>query len=289
MSNGSKLSLSIDITGANPPAPKSGARLNGVETDLKANADGSVTITAADIEGLPSPIILSLPFEGSGSSHVGVLKKDGRDIIIPFSRQGSVAMLISEPGTYGVKMNKKSYADTSGHWAADTIDFIAAREIYSGVGDGLFDPDGGMTRAMFSQVLANIERADLTAYKASRFADVEDGAWYAAAVEWAADKGIVSGYGDGLYGPDDLITRGQMAVMLGNYLKFKSISLKKADDYTPFADDGSISPWAKEAVADMRRYGLIAGVGDNRFAPLDTANRASVAQLLRNFIESYIE
>jgi len=129
---------------------------------------------------------------------------------------------------------------------------------------------------------------DLSNFKVSRFSDVGDGLWYTAAVEWAAFIGIVSGYGGGLYGPNDLITREQMAVILNNYMKYKSISLKKDEAYIPFADDADISPWARDAVADMKRYGLIVGVGGNRYAPLETANRASVAQIFKNFIELYI-
>jgi hypothetical protein len=109
-------------------------------------------------------------------------------------------MLVTGPGTYGVINNKKAFNDTSGHWASNTIDFITAREIYSGVGDNRFDPNGSMTRAMFAQALANIEHASLTPHTAltphttSRFTDVPANTWYTAAVEWAADKGIVSAY-----------------------------------------------------------------------------------------------
>ncbi|MDR1538213.1 MAG: hypothetical protein LBU32_09515 [Clostridiales bacterium] len=80
-----------------------------------------------------------------------------------------------------------------------------------------------------------------------------------------------------------------MAVILNNYMRYKGIALKKENDYIPFADDGSIGSWAKEAVTDMKLCGLIAGVGDNRYSPLDTANRASVEQMFKNFIEAYIK
>jgi hypothetical protein len=197
-------------------------------------------------------------------------------------------ILVSEPGTYGVKNNNKTFTDINGHWAADAIDFATSHELFSGVGGNKFDPNGSMTRAMFAQVLANLDNADLTSYTTSRFTDVPTGQWYSAAVEWAADKGLVSGYGGGLFGPNDLITREQMAVLLNNYLKYKGITLKKGE-YIPFADEKDVSSWAKEAVADMKRYGLMVGVGNNTYAPLDTVNRASVAQVFKNFIESFIK
>lgn len=65
--------------------------------------------------------------------------------------------------------------------------------------------------------------------------------------------------------------------------------LEKEDEYVPFADDSSISSWAKDAVAAMKQYGLITGVGNNTYDPLNTANRASVAQILKNLIEAYIK
>lgn len=290
------LSITIETSTIEPEDEKPGSDgvpilLNGKESTLKLNADGSVTISEDDLKELTMPVLLTIPFKDGGNSHVGVLKKDGQDIIIPFSvyRNESMIILVSEPGTYSVINNGKTFTDISGHWAANTIDFITARAIYSGVGNNKFDPDGGMTRAMFAQVLANIEGADLTAYGASRFTDVENGSWYAAAVEWAADNGIVDGYGNNLFGPNDLITREQMAVMLYNYIKYKGIVLEKEDEYVPFADDSSISPWAKEAVAAMKQYGLITGVGNNTYDPLSTASRASVAQILKNLIEAYIK
>lgn len=290
------LSITIETSTIEPEDEKPGSDgvpilLNGKESTLKLNADGSVIISEDDLKELTMPVLLTIPFKDGGNSHVGVLKKDGQDIIIPFSvyRNESMIILVSEPGTYSVINNGKTFTDISGHWAANTIDFITARAIYSGVGNNKFDPDGGMTRAMFAQVLANIEGADLTAYGASRFTDVENGSWYAAAVEWAADNGIVDGYGNNLFGPNDLITREQMAVMLYNYIKYKGIVLEKEDEYVPFADDSSISPWAKEAVAAMKQYGLITGVGNNTYDSLSTASRASVAQILKNLIEAYIK
>lgn len=67
------------------------------------------------------------------------------------------------------------------------------------------------------------------------------------------------------------------------------VSLKKADNYASFADDVNVSSWTKEAVIDMRCYGLIAGKGDNKYAPLDIVNRASAVQIFKNFIEFYIK
>lgn len=264
--------------------------VNGRIANVKTNADGSVTVTAADLAGLSPPVLLAMPFGKKGITYTGILKKDGQSVIIPFSayKNDSMVMLVSGPGEYGAINNKKTFTDTSMYWAADTINFIASREIFSGIGDSKFDPEGGMTRAMFATVLSRLDGADLSNYMVSSFTDVYADTWYGAPIAWAADNGIVSGYGGGLFGPDDLITREQMAVMLRNYIRYKGIVLEK-NDYVPFADDEAVSPWAKDAVIDIRRFGLISGVGDNMYAPHDTANRASVAQVFMNFIHAYIK
>lgn len=290
MSGGSNPVLTVTVeSGASQVTEGDGILLNGKETELKLNPDGSVTINEEDISELSKPVILTLPYKDGGNSHVGVLKKDGQDVVMPFSvyKDNAMIILISEPGTYGVINNKKNFNDIDGHWAVNTIDFISSRGIFSGIGDEIFDPNGGMTRAMFATVLSKLDGADLSGYKTSAFTDVDINMWYGPAIAWAADKGIISGYGDGLFRPDDLITREQMAVMLRKYMQYKGINLD-AKEYAEFADDDKISSWAKEAVADMKRYGLIAGVGNNLYAPQDTANRASVGQIIMNFIYAYI-
>ena len=72
---------------------------------------------------------------------MGVLKKDGQDVVMPFSvyKDNAMIILISEPGTYGVINNKKNFNDIDGHWAVNTIDFISSRGIFSGIGDEIFD------------------------------------------------------------------------------------------------------------------------------------------------------
>lgn len=290
MSEGVNPMLTITVeSGTTSVSEGDGVLLNGKEAALKLNPDGSVTITEKDILELSKPVILTLPLKDGGNSYVGVLKKDGKDILIPFSvyKENAMIILVSEPGTYGVINNKKNFDDIDGHWAANTIEFISARAIFSGVGDNKFEPNGSMTRAMFATVLSNLDGADLSDYKTSPFTDVDINTWYGPAVAWAADKGIILGYGAGQFRPDDLITREQMAVMLRNYMQYKGIDLK-ATEYVEFADEAKINSWAKDAVKDMKRFGLIAGVGNNIYAPQDTANRASVAQIIMNFITKYI-
>jgi len=112
-----------------------------------------------------------------------------------------------------------------------------------------------------------------------------DDMWYADAVNWAAANGIVSGYGNGLYGPNDEITREQMAAMLYNYTKFIKADLPEKR-VGAFVDDTKISSWAKEAVDAMYSAEILNGKGNNDFDPLGRAIRAEVVTMMMNFLEA---
>ncbi|HPD00538.1 MAG TPA: X2-like carbohydrate binding domain-containing protein, partial [Acetivibrio sp.] len=112
MSGGNNPVLTVTVeSGVSPVTEGDGVLLNGKETNLKFNPDGSVTINEEDISELSKPVILTLPYKDGGNSHAGVLKKDGQDVVMPFSvyKDNTMIILISEPGTYGVVNNKKNF------------------------------------------------------------------------------------------------------------------------------------------------------------------------------------
>ncbi|MCL2816367.1 MAG: S-layer homology domain-containing protein, partial [Oscillospiraceae bacterium] len=141
--------------------------------------------------------------------------------------------------------------------------------------------------AMFAQVLANIERVDLSVYTTSRFTDVSVGAWFTPAVEWAAAMGIVNGYGGGRFGPEDNITREQMAVMLMNYVNYKGYELPTRVT-TDFNDETSIALWAYDAVKRVQAAGIVSGKPGNIYDPQGLATRAEVATIFTNYINAYV-
>lgn len=199
---------------------------------------------------------------------------------------GMVKMALSHLSKYVINYNKVTFDDVSDSaWYAESIGFVAARNIFNGVSVDRFEPNGPMTRAMFAQAIANLEGADIGNYHISPFDDVAKEAWYNPAVSWAAEKGIVNGMGGGKFAPNLKITREQMAVMLNNYINYKAITLVTVSDNS-FVDEADISSWAKTAVDKMQSYGIVSGMGDNRFVPKDTANRAQVATIFANFVRA---
>ena len=117
------------------------------------------------------------------------------------------------------------------------------------------------------------------------FSDVAGEAWYTEAIRWATSQGIVGGYGNGTFGPNDPITREQLVVMLWRY------SGSPVADSTElnFNDEAEISGYALEALRWAVENGILNGYGDGRLGPQGQATRAQVAQMLKNFIENQEE
>ena len=171
-------------------------------------------------------------------------------------------------------------------WYYDSVRTVWEHDLFTGTSPTTFDPQGTMTRAMFVQVLANMESVDLSAYRnqAPTFGDTLPTQWYFAAVEWAASQGLVSGVGNGNFAPSRAITRQEMAVMLNNYITSRNIEIPQAQT-APFTDQNGISEWAINAVSAIQSAGIISGHPDGRFAPQDTATRAEVATIFARYIE----
>ncbi len=191
---------------------------------------------------------------------------------------------------YAVGYNNVTFADIEKHWAQKNIEFLAAREIIKGKAANVFDPDGQVTRAEFVTMLAN-SMDDITVAGAASagFDDVAAAAWFADFVNWAVAKGIVSGYGDGKFGPNDLITREQMAVMADKFLQAMQADLNVVKDASQFTDQDKINSWAAASVSKMQQAGIINGRTDGSFAPQGTSTRAEAATVIKGYIEALLQ
>lgn len=148
-----------------------------------------------------------------------------------------------------------------------------------------------ITRALEDNYDQIAKRDNYVSYIASRPRAQRAGAhaYYAPYVNWAAKTGIVSGTTDTTFAPDTNINREQMAVIMKNYAVKLGYTVPKALEAVTFADNASISSWAKEAVKSMQQAGILAGKTNNRFDPAGTATRAEVATVLRRFVEIVID
>ena len=166
-------------------------------------------------------------------------------------------------------------------WYADAVTYVRDNGLMSGTSDTTFTPGGTMTRGMLVTTLyrmagsPSLENEDL----GYPFADVPGDAWYADGVYWARLAGVVGGYSEDQFGPDDPVTREQIAAILWRYAGSPA-----AESGTDFADEGSISAYATQAVDWARANGIVNGVEDNRFLSQSSATRAQVATILRNYL-----
>ncbi|WP_053956389.1 S-layer homology domain-containing protein [Inediibacterium massiliense] len=178
-----------------------------------------------------------------------------------------------------------TFKDIANHWAKDDIEFVTARGIFSGTGEGKFSPNMSMTRGMFVTVLGKLAKAEVSGYKDSGFADVKIDTYYMPYIEWANKNGIVNGISVTNFAPDQSITREQMAVIMANYSKTIGFELPQVNKENTFADNAKISSYAKTAVKQMQMAGILAGKDNNRFDPQGIATRAEVSAVLKCFVE----
>jgi len=186
---------------------------------------------------------------------------------------------------------------TQDDWFYDYVYYMWENKLMNGISDTLFNPNGAVTRGMVVTVLYRMEGEPDVDGLDNPFTDVALGQYYSNAVIWAADKGIVLGYDESTYGPNDNVTREQLAAILHRYentLGEVPALPDDTDDETDddavaapaFADEGSISGYAKPSVEALVMQGVINGKPDNKFDPKGIATRAEFAAMLYRYLEA---
>ena len=196
------------------------------------------------------------------------------------SRAQLAQILFNKEGRPGVNY-LLTFPDVAGEaWYTEAVRWAASQGIAGGYGNGLFGPNDNLSRAQFAQILFNREGRPVVNYLL-QYGDVAEGAWYTEAIRWATSQGIVGGYGNGMFGPNDNITREQLAVMLWRYAG----SPAATDKELHFTDADKASGYALEALRWAVENGILNGYGDGRLGPQGLATRAQVAQMLMNFLK----
>lgn len=181
-------------------------------------------------------------------------------------------------------------SDTGEHWAKDAITFVAARELFGGVGDGRFDPDGTMTRAMLVTVMGRLAMVKPTEDVTISFTDVEKDAWYAPYVAWATENKLVGGVGNNLFAPDRAVTRAELTTILYKYAQFAGFATDAPEiDLSTFKDLELVPNWATESMRWAVSQNIISGKTGNLLDPQGNATRAEVAVVIKRFIDKILE
>lgn len=176
-------------------------------------------------------------------------------------------------------------ADYSTHWAKDYIEQVLSAGYVDLDGNGNYSPNTNVTRRVFVTGFARMEGVSAAGATQSAFSDVAANDADAAYIAWASENGIVNGKGEGVFAPNDSITREEMAAMIYRYMTYKGYSVSNTTQ--AFADADSISAWAKDAVFAVQSAGIINGKGDNKFDPKNTATRAEYAVILVKFADVF--
>ena len=239
---------------------------------------GSVTITATytDTEGNEKSASVKVTVKKASTTTAGNdgTTSGGGPGIIAGGNVGTV----TTPNTDS--NYKPDFQDLdSVEWARTAINGLAMRGMISGRDQYTFDPNANITRAEYCQILMGAINA-LGANGESTFADVPSTAWYYNAVSVASQLGIVSGYGDGNFGPNDLITRQDMALMTYKTAQIMNKSLEPVNAEITFEDSHEISDYAFEAVMTLQKAGIINGMTDTTFEPHSNATRAQSAKVI---------
>lgn len=174
-------------------------------------------------------------------------------------------------------------------WYRTAVDYVIENGLMVGTSATTFSPEASTTRAQLVTILWRLEGSPVVNYLMD-YEDVPEDAWYAEAVRWAASKGIAGGYGEGIYGPEDDITREQMALILYRYAQHKGYDTTQGGmEVREFTDYEEISDWALEGMTWAVNAGLLSGKDNGILDPIGDATRAEVAQILMNFCENIVK
>lgn len=191
--------------------------------------------------------------------------------------------------TYALVSNPFSFGDIKGHWAEADMNDMGIRMIVSGTGDGMFEPGRDITRAEFAAIL--VRALGLRAGTGSnKFTDVNSKDWYCDYIKTADEYGLISGYGNSEFGPNDRITREQAMTMTARAMKLTGLNsgITEGDIsilQAGFADFAQAAVYAEESIAACVKNGIISGKGSSMLAPKDNITRAEVATIVRRLLK----
>lgn len=169
----------------------------------------------------------------------------------------------------------------AGDWFYQGVAYAYSNGLFKGATATTFEPETALTRGMLVTVLGRYDGVSDTSAFTNTFADVADGEYYAAHIAWAADNKIVTGYGDGNFGPNDIITREQMATIMYRYMQYKGLA--KDEDLSAaltYADASAIADYAVDGVKYCYLKGIMSGKEGNTFDPIGSATRAEFATVM---------
>lgn len=240
--------------------------------EIKAAKDANAaTKIKIDVPNNANKTTVEIPVENVTSGTVAVIvHEDGTEELVKDSKPTEHGVQLELSGSTTIKIidNSKDFIDTKDHWSKDDVNFVAARDLFNGVGGNRFGVSQPMTRGMVNTVLARLADVDTTPGQGQ--------AWYEVGTDWAKKNGISDGTN-----PTAPVTREQLATLLYRYAGSPSVS-----GTLHAADAASVSDYAEDALLWANQNGIVNGVGSNTIAPKDNAQRAQVAAMLARYLQN---
>ncbi len=240
--------------------------------EIKAAKDANAaTKIKIDVPNNANKTTVEIPVENVTSGTVAVIvHEDGTEELVKDSKPTEHGVQLKLSGSTTIKIidNSKDFIDTKDHWSKDDVNFVAARDLFNGVGGNRFGVSQPMTRGMVNTVLARLADVDTTPGQGQ--------AWYEVGTDWAKKNGISDGTN-----PTAPVTREQLATLLYRYAGSPSVS-----GTLHAADAASVSDYAEDALLWANQNGIVNGVGSNTIAPKDNAQRAQVAAMLARYLQN---
>lgn len=234
------------------------------------------------------------PDEGYVLDELAVTDSIGRELDVQY--KGSGKYTFKMPASWvkieaSFRTRRMPFADVAENaWYTDAVRYVYEHDLMDGIGSTTFAPDATTSRAMIATILWRM--AGSPAVNGSiGFSDVADGQWYSEAIRWAASEGIVDGYGNGSFGPNDPITREQFAAMLWRYAASAGydVSIGESTNILSYADATNVSEYAIPAMQWACGSGVITGISEATLVPLGEATRAQAATMLMRFCEKHVK
>lgn len=191
--------------------------------------------------------------------------------------------------TYALIYNTVTFSDTVGHWAEDAINDMGARTVVNGVGNNLYKPDRSITRAEFSVIIVRALGLN-TGMGASEFTDVSSADWFYGYAQTAVSYGLINGYSDGTFKPNDTITREQAMTIIARAMQITGLAPTLTDSevealLSTFTDASDISSYAKKSIAACVDTRVVFGKADGTVAANDSITRAEVAVIVERLLQ----
>ena len=213
------------------------------------------------------------------------------------AHDGTAEFALDHASDYAIVIDDRSHEPVDlpfndvpeGYWAYDAIQYVYGEGLMAGTSGSTFSPEGTTTRGQIVTILWRLSDSPVVNYLMD-FDDVDPAAYYAEAIRWATSEGIAGGYGGGVFGPDDPITREQLAVMLHRYAQHQGcdVSIGEDTNILSYADAFDVSEYAVSALQWACGTGIISGTGDgSTLTPQGEATRAQAATVLMRFCEEY--